>query len=314
MARIDRSRTDERSRRRFLRDVGATTALAASTVVAGCRGLPFGPGANSAYYHASGPNVDVDYDAVVAAARDAGYTVDGPYYVGTKDPASGFHPAGIPELDDRLGPEYRVFGVTFFYTQVVFLELWFPAGDDPATASVFDDRIVDGNFDVTSLPPDDWVVPRLTLAFEMGADRARAYVAALKDEINDGTDAPSVEVTEDPAFPRTYDSLTDDATDDSGSETSGDGWYEVTFYREQTRVATVDFVVQSTKVVHRRDEHVYTVKLDRLGGFNLTIELPPGEEIPEAEYRSVFRQMFADVGLPPAVVDDLTFEYTPTVW
>jgi hypothetical protein len=67
-------------------------------------------------------------------------------------------------------------------------------------------------------------------------------------------------------------------------------------------------------VERERDEHTYTVKLDRLGGFNLTIELPPQEEIPEDEYRGAFRQMFTDVGLPPEAVDGLTFEYTPTVW
>jgi hypothetical protein len=154
----------------------------------------------------------------------------------------------------------------------------------------------------------------MTLAFEMEAEQAHEYVRTLKDRINDGTDIPSVEVTEEPAFARTYESLTDDATDSSGSETHGDGWYEVTFSREGERFATVDFVVQSMKIVHQRDEHIYTVKLDRLGGFNLTIELPPQEEIPEDEYRGVFRQMFTDVGLPSEIVDDLTFEYTPTVW
>lgn len=314
MVRGESPRNDSVSRRRFLRNVSAATTLAASTALAGCQALPFGPGSNAAYYHAYGPALDVDYDAVMDAARDTGYTVDEPYYVGTKDPNSGFHPTGLPELDDRLGPEYRVFSVTFFYTQPIFVELWFAAGDEPTTVSVFDDSSVGGDFDITSLPPENWLVPRLTLAFAMGDERAREYVATLKDTINERTDIPSVEVTEAPAFARTYESLTDDATDSTGSETHGDGWYTVTLFREGKRFATVDFVVQSMKIIHRRDEHTYTVKLDRLGGFNLTIELPPQEEIPEDEYRGVFRQMFTDVGLPPAVVDDLTFEYTPTVW
>jgi hypothetical protein len=121
-------------------------------------------------------------------------------------------------------------------------------------------------------------------------------------------------VTEPPTFSRTYASLVAEATDSTGSETHGDGWYEVTFYRGDTRVSAVDFVVQSMKIVHRRTRHTYTIKFDRLGGFNLTIELLPGAEIPEDEYRTVFRGMFSDVGLPPSVIDELTFEYTPTVW
>lgn len=65
------------------------------------------------------------------AARNAGYTVDEPYCVGTKDPNSEFHPTGLSELDDRFGPGYRIFGVTFFYTQPIYLDLWFAAGVNP---------------------------------------------------------------------------------------------------------------------------------------------------------------------------------------
>lgn len=79
----------------------------------------------------------------------------------------------------------------------------------------------------------------------MGDERAREYVATLEDETNDGTDGPSVKVTEAPAFSRTYESLTDDATGSRGSETHGDGWYKVTSSREEERFVTVDFAVQS---------------------------------------------------------------------
>lgn len=183
---------DAGSRRQFLRAVG-TTAAVASTTLAGCQRLPFGPGANAAYYHAYGPTLDVDYDAVMEAARDAGYTVDEPYFVGTKDPASGFHPSGPSQRDERLGPDYRVMGVTVFYTLPIFLEFWFST-DGTATASVFDDRTT-GSFDMTSLPPDDWLVANFTLAFEMDDERAREYVTTFKDEINEGTDIPAVDVT-----------------------------------------------------------------------------------------------------------------------
>lgn len=143
---------------------------------------------------------------------------------------------------------------------------------------------------------------------------ARSYVEAFKDTISEGTANPSVEIEESPAFPRTYESLTDDATSTTASDTYGDGWYELTLFRGEERISAIDFVVQSTKVILHRGEHEYTIKIDRLGGFNLTIELPPQEEIPEEEYRLVFREMFANIGLPPDVVDELTFEYTPTVW
>jgi len=94
---------------------------------------------------------------------------------------------------------------------------------------------------------------------------AREYLATLKDELNDGAEIPSVEVSEAPAFARTSESVTHEATDSSGPETHCDGWFKVTFAREGERFVTVEFVVQSMNIVDRRGEHADTVTLDGLG-------------------------------------------------
>lgn len=275
--------------------------------LAGCSAL----GADHATYWSESRQLTVDYDAVMTAARESGYTVDAPYYVGTRD-ARGIHPTGLPALDQQLGPAYRVFGVTFFHTEHVFLECWL-AGDVP-TVSLFDDRDVVDVFPVESLPPEPWLVDRLSLAFDVAESTAGEYAEDIRQQVADGTDTPRVEVDAPVEFGTLYETIATERTAVVGSETGGDGWYEETSVRDDQRVATVTFVVQSMEVRHRADERTYTLKLDRLGGFYLQILLPVGEEIPEDEYRGVFRRLFEDLGLPPAVVDDLQFEYAPSVW
>lgn len=39
-----------------------------------------------------------------------------------------------------------------------------------------------------------------------------------------------------------------------------------------------------------------------------------GQKIPEDEYRSIFKEIFENLGLPPEKVDDMEFEYIPSVW
>ncbi|MDD4332242.1 MAG: hypothetical protein PHD26_08335 [Methanosarcinaceae archaeon] len=39
-----------------------------------------------------------------------------------------------------------------------------------------------------------------------------------------------------------------------------------------------------------------------------------GKEIPEKEYRAVFREMFEALGLPAEKVEEVKLEYSPSVW
>lgn len=51
-------------------------------------------------YSTTGSNLgDIDYDEIISNAKKAGYKVDGPYYVNTKD-TIGVHPCNIKELDE----------------------------------------------------------------------------------------------------------------------------------------------------------------------------------------------------------------------
>jgi hypothetical protein len=39
-----------------------------------------------------------------------------------------------------------------------------------------------------------------------------------------------------------------------------------------------------------------------------------GKEISEEEYRTVFREMFENVGLPVEKLDEIELNYTPSIW
>ncbi|AUX07921.1 hypothetical protein AArcSl_0266 [Halalkaliarchaeum desulfuricum] len=129
-----------------------------------------------------------------------------------------------------------------------------------------------------------------------------------------GTRTPSIDASDPVTFQRAYAHMEAERTDVEGSGTGGDGWYTERSLRDGVQFADVDFVVQSLAVVHRDGDREYRLKFDRLGGFNLRIVLPAGEEIPEDEYRETFRRMFADAGLDPDHVDELSFEYTRSMW
>lgn len=294
------------SRRRFLERTGAVVGAFATTSVAGCSML----GADHASYWSDSAQVDADYDSVLATARDAGYTVVEPYYVGDTR-ARGIHPEGFGSFDERFGPDYRVFGFTFYPESTVFVEFWLT--DDVPTVTLGDERGTD-EFDIASIPPESWLIERLTLAFDVDEDDAREYAADLRGQAAEGTSNPKVGIDAPVTFDRVYEAIETERTDVTASATGGDGWYREISNRDGQRFVTVDFVVQSMEIRREDGDRTYVLKLDRLGGFYLQVTLPVGEEIAEDEYRSVFRQLFEDVGLPPDVVDDLSFEYSSSVW
>jgi len=47
--------------------------------------------------------------------------------------------------------------------------------------------------------------------------------------------------------------------------------------------------------------------VERLGGVGMGIKLDGKEEIPEEEYRRIFKDMFVNLGLPAEKVDEFEF-------
>ena len=289
------------------RSAVAMAGTAVTTSLAGCSLF----GADEATYWSDSLQIDVDYDATLAAARETGYTVEEPFYVGAREPR-GLAPEGLSELETRFGSGYRVFGFSLFHTDHVFLEIGL-TGETPSV-SLFDEANVAEEFPIESIPPETWFAEQLTLAFEISESNARESAVDLREQAAEGTDIPSVDISAAVDFQAVYEYAATERTETTGSPTGGDGWYTETSFRDDRRIVDVDYIVQSAEIRQEDGNRVYILKLDRLGGFYARIGLPVNEEIPEEEYRDVFREMFDNIGLPADVVDDLTFEYSPSIW
>jgi hypothetical protein len=80
------------------------------------------------------------------------------------------------------------------------------------------------------------------------------------------------------------------------------------------KIGTLDLSIPNVRIIFQDKEREYTIKIDRLGGVAPEIKLAAREEIPKEEYRSIFREMFVNLGLPPDKVDEFEFNYVPSVW
>ncbi|MFA9518694.1 hypothetical protein ACERIT_16065 [Halopenitus sp. H-Gu1] len=292
-----------------------TAAAASGISVAGCLGIIGSDHAR--YFSVSAISVDhFDYDATKTAAETAGYTIDGPYYGTLKETSVGFHPDGIDDLDERFGPDYRVDHVVFHYSLTTRVSAGFREDSD-TELYLRDERAwaSPDPFLPEYLPEEDWLIERLTLLFDMGSERAREYIAQLMDAITaEQTDLPSIDISEPVTFAAVYQYVVQESTAVKRTHSHGEGWHIVTYARDGTPFAEIGYRLQSTKVTHKSGTGTYIVQFDPLGAIGLEITLPAGESIPEDERRSVFREMFSSLGLPPELVDDVEFDYVGSMW
>lgn len=69
--------------------------------------------------------------------------------------------------------------------------------------------------------------------------------------------------------------------------------------------------VSNVKINFLDKEHDYILDINQMGDVCPKIELGAGEEIPEEEYRGIFKKMFVNLGLPPEKVDEFKFNDNP---
>ncbi|GAB7095655.1 hypothetical protein JCM30237_28090 [Halolamina litorea] len=292
------------SRRRFLAGVAAGTVLG----LAGCST----PGTNFASYSTVGDSVDgLDYAGTLDRARSAGYTVEAPFYVNARLRIG--LPADAPALTSRFGDDARVVLTQFRYSETRFVEADFTGSEAPRLV-IFDEELgFEQPFRPTNLPPDDWLREQFALLFPDGD--AAAFVADAKEVASRAEENyVSVSVEGTPDFEAVTTAFEARAAATTTSETQGDGWITLTYAADGAEFGSFAVVVPSAQIGTRDSGHRYEIKLDRAGGFRLQVRLPAGEEMPESEYRAVFREMFEALGLPADRVAGYEFEYSPSVW
>jgi len=254
----------------------------------------------------------INYDEVISNAQKAGYKVDGPYYHNVKQEL-GVHPPSIKELDEMFGGDYRFISAGYFFNEKIHLSA---EQNEGATYILFynEDRSYEP-FKAEYLPPDEWIVEKFRLIFGINDQESRNYLTLLKDSIIKRQEYPGmISIKKEINIAAVYSDLKRTASNSSISLTTGEGGFQETFYNGDKKIGFLNLLVPNVRIILQEKGHEYTIKIDRLGGVATEIKLSPNEKIPEEEYRGIFKKLFVNLGLPPETLDELKFEYNPTVW
>lgn len=270
-------------------------------------------GFDVASYSSDGVTVsDLEFEDALERAETAGYTVE-------RVASSGFHPEGVDELDRELGPDYEVVRVTFDHSDTRRMWATFNADEGFTIVTFFADN-ARGPFTIEHLPPDEWLVDRFRLLFEMDETTASTYVEELEEQIRTGdpsepgASTPSIEVNEPVDFHATYGDLTDRASSVNVSSSPGSGWHERGYYVEEHKLVGIEFVLSRATITHEARGYTYRVHIDYHGGVSVDAQTRSYRDFEEDEVRTVFREICEEMGIPPDTIDHLQLEYRGSVW
>ncbi|MCD4809595.1 MAG: hypothetical protein K8R17_06825 [Methanosarcinales archaeon] len=268
-----------------------------------------------AEYSTSGSNLgEIDYDKIISNAKKSGYIV----HVNTKN-TIGMHPQNIKELDERLGDDYRIVWVYFDFTEDSGFDSGFEATlpkkqDDETKIRFFNinestyGRSLNAPFELKDLPSDEWIIERFKLMFGFDEQKAQYYLVQLKDSINRDQE-PEILIKETPDLLAVYNNFKETSSNSTLSLTVGGGSCKETFYKGNETIGTIPYTIPNARVTLQDNGHEYIIRIDRLGGVAPEIIIGAKEQIPEEEYRRIFKDMFTDLGLPAEKVDEFEFNF-----
>jgi hypothetical protein len=267
----------------------------------------------------SGDTVDVgpiDYNSIVTKAEKAGYDLSGPY---TKlDEANLIEPGNVESLEDRFKTDYRVSRIALYYNLNTYLE--FTKDEKNQTlVTLYNYSHHDDAGDITPqmpsmFPEDSWMLKMLGMSLGLNETDSGEFLKKLKNEASTqkGVQKGVVSLTtkENVDFPAVYAYLNQSKTTTFiGSEDK--------FYRSDTKLGCIRFVIPETTITQKHHFNKYEIYVSSSGFIRVDIMMPigsAGKEISEEEYRTVFREMFENVGLPVEKLDEIEFNYTPSIW
>lgn len=247
----------------------------------------------------SGNEVDVgpiDYNSVVTKAEKAGYILSGPYT--RLDKADLIESGNIESLEKRFKGDYGVSRVELYYNLNTYLE--FKKDEKNRTLvtlfnlSHHDDA---GNITphLTSMFPDDsWMLKMLGLSLGLSETNSREFLKKLKNEASNQKDSVSLSTKEGVDFATVYTYLNQSST----NTVIKSDWNEEEFYRDGKEIGDVGFVIPETTISTSHNSSKYSVYVSSFGLIRAEITTHADKKIPEEEYRTVFREMFENLGLP----------------
>ncbi|WP_462273696.1 hypothetical protein [Methanohalophilus sp.] len=271
----------------------------------------------ASYYTTGGKHFeDIDNKMILENAKEAGYQVQGPFYVNVRpQDSAGIYPDGLPEIEQHIGTDYILKFSTYYYNADTIMEIMF-VDEDVTTITFFNYSRPDpyfSPFKVEHLPDDRWIIDRMIAVFGFDEQTARSHLQEMKTEIETES-RPKMEVSRPVASSALYADMQEMSTSSNFSQTYGEGSTALLFYEDERLAGKINCVVPNHRIVHETDEATYTVKVDRLGGVDLYVKLPVGDRIPEETYTAGFKTMFKNIGLPETTVDEYEFNYSSSVW
>jgi hypothetical protein len=278
---------------------------------------------DSSWYYSEAVNVGpVDYNAELAKAEEAGYTIRGSWpWPG--DYYSGFEPGEVAEVKDKFGNATVVQEVRLYYdsnSELVVCKY----DRQPETYLAFTNT---AHLDLNSplapseYPEEEWTLEMLGLLFDLDEATSRLYLTELKAAAQNQTWDVRLQVNESLDFPSVYGYLKENSINSRPDVTAvlaqGSDAEEI-FIRNESKLGYIKYFIPTAEVETFENKNKYKLELRASGDVKLEILMPigsSGETIPEEEYRAVFREMFENMGLTPEAIDRFEFFYsTSRAW
>lgn len=254
----------------------------------------------------------IDYYSVVTKAEKAGYDLSGPY--ARLDEANLIEPGNVESLEERFKTDYRISRVQLYYNLNTYLE--FKKDENNQTLVTFFNYSHHNDAgDITPqmssmFPEDSWMLEMLEMSLGLNETDSKEFLKKLKSKAPDQKGFVSLTTNESVDFPAVYAYL-------NQSKTATFIGSEDKFYRNDQKLGCIRFVTPETTITRIHNSNKYSIYVSSSGLVRANIMMPrgsTGKEIPEEEYRTVFREMFENLGLPAEKVDEIKLNYSPSAW
>lgn len=246
----------------------------------------------------------IDYDSVLAKTENSGYDIGSDAKLSE---ANLIEPGNVETLEERFKDGYRVHRVELYYNNYTYLE--FCKYESPETAvTLWNHSEIPTSLEPSKFPVDSWMLEMLGRSLRLNDTGSREFLERLK--LNGAQQWTNESVD----FPATYAYLNQSSTN---TVINSGMWNDEEFYRNGTKIGYIAYIIPEVSISTSHNFNKYTLHVGSSGSVRADILMhraSAGKKIPEEEYRAVFKEMFEKLGLPAEKVDELEFEYNPSVW
>lgn len=209
-----------------------------------------------------GDTVDVgpiDYNSVITKAEKAGYDLSGPYT--RLDKANLIEPGNIESLEERFKTGYRVSRIALYYNLNTYLEFK-KDKNNQTLVTLYNYSHHDDAGDITPqmpsmFPKDSWMLKMLGMSLGLNETHSE-HLKKLKNEASNKKGCVSLTTRENVDFPAVYAYL-------NQSKTATFIGSEDKFYRNNTKLGCVGFVIPETTITRKHNSNKYNIYVSSAG-------------------------------------------------